>query len=158
MDKNSDLEAMVRDLNATHEIMNLEADYCYAADSYDGDLFAGIFVEDGVLDTPKGKAVGREELKVLCRDHFPRGFSFSMHFMHNPRIEVNGDTATGKFYWEASLTHPDPNTATRAAGTYDSQYVKTDEGWKIKKKFVNFFYDTPYDKGWVKERFYGQGS
>ena len=158
MDKNSELESMVRDLSATHEIMNLEADYCYAVDSYDGDLFASIFVEDGVLDTPKGKADGREELKVLCRDHFPRGFSFSMHFLHNPRIVVTGDTATGKFYWEASLTHPDPNTATRAAGTYDSQYVRTDEVWKIKEKFVNFFYDTPYDKGWVKERFYGQGS
>jgi len=157
MDHNSKLEAMVRDLKAVHEIMNLEADYCYAADSYDGDLFASVFTEDGVLDTPKGNAVGREALKVLCRDQFPRGFSFSMHFLHNPRIEVNGDTATGKFYWEASLTYTETNVPTRAAGTYDSRYVKTEEGWKIKEKFVNFFYDTPFDKGWVKERFYGQG-
>ncbi len=157
MSTDSDLEARIRDLEAIHEIMNLEADYCYAADSYDGDTFANVFTEDGVLDIiPMGKLAGREALRALCRDKFPQGFSFAMHFLHNPRIEVNGDTATGKFYWQASLTHPGTDTATNAAGTYDSKYTKTDEGWKIKEKVVNFFYDTPYDKGWVKERFYGQ--
>ena len=39
---------------------------------------------------------------------------------------------------------------------YHFGYRLEHEGWKIKEKFVNFFYDTPFDKGWVKERFYGQ--
>jgi hypothetical protein len=157
MEKDSELEATVRDLKAIHEIMNLEADYCYAADSYDGDLFASVFAEDGVLDViHMGKTVGREALRVLCSEQMPRGLSFSMHFLHNPRIVIDGDRATGKFYWEASLTYPNPNTATRAAGTYDSKYIRTNGGWKIKEKVVNFFYDTPFNKGWVKERFYGR--
>ena len=157
MDKDNDLEATVTELKAIHEIMNLEADYCYAADSYDGDAFANVFAEDGILDIiPMGKTAGRQNLRVLCSEQFPRGFSFSMHFLHNPRIVVKGDRATGKYCWEASLTYPDPNTATRAAGTYDSRYIKTNEGWKIQEKVVNFFYDTPFDKGWVKEKFYGQ--
>ncbi len=156
MQIDSALEKKIRNQEAIHEIMNLEADYCYAADSYDGESFANLFTENGVLDIiPMGKTIGRKALMSLCRDQFSRGFSFAMHFLHNPRIQVNGDTATGKFYWQASLTYLDTNTPTNAAGTYESKYTKTDKGWKIKEKVVNFIYDTPYDKGWVKQKFYG---
>jgi len=157
MDKDRNMEAVVKELKAVREIMNLEAAYCYAADSYDGASFADVFTEDGVLDVVHmGKTVGREALQTICRDQFPIGFSFGMHFLHNPLIRVDGEKATGKFYWHASITYKETNTATWAAGTYDSQYIRTEEGWKIKEKVVHFFYDTPFDKGWVKERFFGQ--
>ncbi len=154
MNTDRDLESRIQDLEAIQEIMNLEADYCFGADNHDSDLYASVFAEDGVLIAgPRGEQRGREAIKAFCRDQIPLGFSFSIHFLHNPRIVVNGDAATGKFYWQASLTHPGTNTATWAAGAYDTEYIKTEEGWKIKKKVVDFFYNTPYDKGWVKERF-----
>ena len=158
MNTEKGLEARVRDLEAIHEIMNLEADYCYAADTQQPDSYANVFAKDGVLDVGPfgGRVTGREAIREFCREAFPPAFAFGMHCLHNPRIVVNGDTAKGRFYWEAALTWKATNEAVWQAGCYDDEYVKTDEGWKIKEKVITFYYFTPYDKGWVKERFIGQ--
>ena len=47
------------------------------------------------------------------------------------------------------------NEAVWSSGYYQDEFVKTDEGWKIKKKVMTWFFRTPYDKGWVKEKIMG---
>lgn len=152
MSQHKDLEARIRDLEAIHEIMNLEADYAYANDTQDPDLYASVFTEDGVVEMGGLglRITGRDNLKEYCRA-FPLGFAFSMHCMHNPHIAVNGDTAKGRFYWEASLTWAPTNEAVITGGFSHDEFVKTDQGWKIKEKITTLHYFTRYDKGWVEE-------
>ena len=141
MSEKDQLEARVRNIEAVHDIINLETDYCFAVDILDGDAFAATFVTDGVLEIEAmGRSVGRDAIRSMCVDQFSKGFSSAMHFLHNPRIVVDGDTATGKYYWHASLTSPDSGAVKSASGKYDCKYVKTDEGWKIMEKKVKFVY------------------
>lgn len=150
------VEDAVRQLKDIHDIMNLEYDYCYSADDQNPFAYANCFAEDGVLDVGPGfggRVIGRDIIREFCRIGFPPAMSFSIHTLHNPRIEINGDTATGKWYWQASLTWAATDEAVWQAGIYDDKYVRTAEGWKIKEKVITFLYSTPYDKGWVKEPF-----
>ena len=146
------LEDAVRELQAVHEIMNLEADYAYATDTHDADLYASVFTKDGVMDFGDLglRAQGRENLKKLC-SVMHMGFSFAMHCMHNPHIVVNGDTAEGRFYWEAALTWALTNEPVLASGRSFEKFARTDEGWKIKEKLTTWNYFTRFDQGWVKE-------
>jgi ketosteroid isomerase-like protein len=156
MSKEKHLEARVRDLEAVHEIMNLEADYAYAADTQQSELYASVFAEDGVLDLrPFGDRIAGREAIRRFREESPKKVTFSVHYLHNPHIVVNGDTAKGRFYWLAALTWAATNEAVWSSGCYQDEFVKTNEGWKIKEKVMTWHYRTPYDKGWVKERMIG---
>ena len=152
MAQKKDLEARIRDLEAVQEIMNLEADYAYANDTQDVNLYASLFTEDGVLvmDGLGLELAGRDRLKEFCNMFF-LGFSFSMHLMHNPHIVVDGDRASGRFYWEATVTWTPTNEAVITGGVSHDDFVKTDEGWKIKKKAASWHYFSRYELGWVKE-------
>jgi len=151
------LQETIRELEDVRDIFNLAAEYCYAADSQNPEAYASVFAEDGILDVgPMGGQIeGRDAIRQFCHETFPPAVSFSIHYLHNPHIVVCGDTAKGRFYWEAPITWRPTNEAVWQAGSYDDQYVRTEEGWKIKKKLVTFYYATPFDKGWVKERFIG---
>ncbi|MCX5998207.1 MAG: nuclear transport factor 2 family protein [Chloroflexi bacterium] len=49
MSKEKDLEARIRDQEAMHEILNLEAEYAFAVDTRQTDLLLSLFTEDGVV-------------------------------------------------------------------------------------------------------------
>jgi ketosteroid isomerase-like protein len=156
MSTDKDMEARVRDLEAVHAIMNLEADYAFAADTRQTDLLVNLFTEDGVIDVrPYGeRIVGREAIRRF-RAESPNKVASSVHYLHNPHIVVDGNTARGRFYWLAALSWVATNEAVWSSGYYQDEFVKTDEGWKIKKKVMTWFFRTPYDKGWVKEKIMG---
>jgi ketosteroid isomerase-like protein len=156
MSTDKDMEARVRDLEAVHAIMNLEADYAFAADTRQTDLLVNLFTEDGVIDVrPYGeRIVGREAIRRF-RAESPNKVASSVHYLHNPHIVVDGNTARGRFYWLAALNWVATNEAVWSSGFYQDEFVKTDEGWKIKKKVMTWFFRTPYDKGWVKEKIMG---
>ena len=145
-----------KDREAIHEIMNLESDYAFAVDTRQVDLFVNLFTEDGVIDLrPYGdRIVGKEALRKF-REESPKKVAFSVHYLSNPHIVVNGDTARGRFYWLAALEWVATGEAVWSSGYYQDKFVRTAEGWKIKEKVMTWFYRTPYDKGWVKERIMG---
>lgn len=60
-----------------------------------------------------------------------------MHSLHNAQIVVDGDTATGKLYFEAT-THSVTDKIGWSSGSYQDEYVRTPEGWKISKKVISF--------------------
>lgn len=152
----NELEARVRELEAIHEIMNLVADYAFAADTRQIDMYVDLFTEDGVIDVrPYGeRIVGREAIRRF-REQSPDKVASSVHYLHNPHIVVDGDTARGRFYWLAALHWVATDEAVWSSGYYQDEFVKTNEGWKIKKKVMTWFFRTPYDKGWVKEKIMG---
>ena len=100
------IEERLRALEDREELIKLKARYVNYNDGgwqgpthTDPDAVADLFVEDGIWDgSPNaGYAKGRAEIKALF-EHF-RAVKFIVHYVTNPLIEVDGDTATG--HWHA---------------------------------------------------------
>ncbi len=138
-----DLEARVRELEDVRAIMALEADYARAADSLDPEGYSNVFAHDGVIelnqdgDQETQRVIGREAIAGFCREVIAKRYKFAIHSLHNPRIVIDGDTATGKLYFEVT-SHTVADETGWSAGSYQDEYVRTDEGWLISKKVITF--------------------
>ena len=157
-DETKQLEARVQDLEAEWGIRNLIATYLLRADVRDFEGVAETFAEDGELDIgglffdpPRYK--GREAIAQVFREKIEPNPCFLWHLGHTPCIEVHGGKATGRWAWTALVRFPDSD-AMETGGVYDDEYVKTDEGWKIKKKVITMWYAMEFGK-WDNQRFFG---
>jgi ketosteroid isomerase-like protein len=147
------LEARVRALADAEEIKVLKARYAAACDdSYDADAIAALFTEDAVWDGGNfGKAVGRENIRGFFR-RATEIFPFAIHNVMNPRIEVDGDRATGQWYLLQPATRSG-NQAVWLSAVYHDQYVRVDGKWMFKHLQVISNFLTTYEEGWAKKRF-----
>jgi outer membrane murein-binding lipoprotein Lpp len=146
-----ELEAAVQELQDVREIQELRASYCYYTDTNDWQNISTLFTDDAVCDFgPFGFYDGKEAVIEFFRDLLPAGMSFTLHMTHNPKINVTGDAATGEWYYEVAANSID-NAASWIGGKYIEQYVKVDGGWKFKEIVADWYYSTPYEKGWAEE-------
>lgn len=149
-----DLARRVQTLEDIEEIKRLKARYAdYCDNGYDPDGLASLFTEDAIWD---GGVWGRYEGRAAIREFF-RGASavlpFALHYMANPIIEVNGDTATGTWYLFQTCTFAEGNQAVWGATRYHEEYVRQDGEWKFHHlRLVSSFW-TPYEQGWAKRPF-----
>jgi hypothetical protein len=101
-----------------------------------GDLYADLFTPDGIFMSDTVKHEGREALKKLAWQHRPgQGPLYVRNYSTNPWIEASAEGATGKAY-ELILDlgeNGQPNTII-GGGHYEDVYVKTAQGWRIKKR------------------------
>jgi hypothetical protein len=77
----------------------------------------------------------------------------------NPSIEVQGDTATGRWYLLEPCTMVTAGSQSQAVwGTarYEEEYVKVNGEWKFKKVHLMPVFWSPFDQGWVKKQFVGE--
>jgi SnoaL-like domain len=135
------------------EIVTLKARYVYACDGFRGgpthdyDGVAACFTEDGVWDpTPLlPRVVGRQAIRDMIKSH--QTMPFAMHNAVNPLIELNGDTATGKFNVIVAVTSAE-RKAYWVFAHYEDEFVRTQEGWRI--KYLRALVDAyaPYETGW----------
>jgi uncharacterized protein (TIGR02246 family) len=149
-----DLEHRIRLLEDIEAIKSLKARYADACDrGYDADTIAALFAEDAVWD---GGSFGRYEGREAIRAFF-QGVSadipFAMHYMMNPIIEVDGDTATGKWHLFQTCTFSDGNQAIWGAARYDEEYRRIDGTWEFWRLNLRSSFWTPYETGWVKRPF-----
>ena len=149
-----DMESRIRALEDIEEIKRLKARYCaYCDDNYDADAIAALFTEDAVWDGGmRGKAVGREEIRSFFVKSSQR-LPFAVHMVLNPIIEVNGDTAKGIWYLFQTCTFAEGNQAVWGSARYDEEHVRVGGEWKFQNLAVTSFFWTPFDQGWVKNRF-----
>ena len=113
----------------------------------DPDAVADLFVEDGIWDgsPDAGYAKGRAEIKALF-ERF-RAVKFIVHYVTNPLIEVDGDTATG--HWHALVTSTMADDSSLwILGLYKEQYVRTASGWRIQLLRFETAVAAPYELGW----------
>ncbi len=150
---NEDLEFRIKALEDRKEIEDLKARYCYFIDNHDWSKVGNLFAEDGTIDCgPFGKASGREAVRTFFTENIGNSFSFFMHMVHNPMIEIRGNDASGTWYWTEPSTYKSDSLARWIGGRYDEQYVREGKGrWKFKSVVLNLKINTPFDKGWEKE-------
>lgn len=125
-------------ISDTLDILGLQADYGYAADTFDGDVYASVFTEDGILDaTDCGVPVarGRKEIAALIGNAFQQQ-THNIHMTMNNRVlSVDGDHATGfAYFYQRSILKNGGRT--EFSGRYDDEYRRTDAGWKIAKRVL----------------------
>ena len=144
-----ELDAAIRLWQDTEAIKKLRATYCYLADAQRMEEVIALFTQNARLNFGGVCYEGREGLDAFFLQLIPSQLSFSMHMVHNPIIEIDGNHATGKWYFEAPTTFKPDNKAFWLAGVYDEEYVKENGEWKIDSLKAIFNYTAPYEQGWA---------
>lgn len=154
------LEERIRRLEGIEAIRKLKATYCYLCDAGLGDpknreALISHFTKDAKVDFglgPGSQFEGTEGLRTFFGGVVPAAVSFCIHMVHNPIIEVNGDRATGRWYYEAPTTDTATGKAQWMVGTYYEEYVRENGEWKFASIRTEWKYISPYDEGWARNR------
>jgi hypothetical protein len=126
------------------EIHHLHSKYNQGSDFTDAELWLSIWTDDAtfrIVINPDLtiEANGMEELKAWRAQNFagrPEGYTYR-HWNSSWVITPTGEgTAKGKMYWMA-FDPRDPVLQIRDTGYYDDEYVKTQDGWRLKFRQAN---------------------
>lgn len=130
------------ELLAREEIVHLQAVYNTSGDRGRLEELSETFCPDGVLDTGRGRFVGRAAIVDGLREGTQRRAtrpSYIRHHLTTRRLEFDSpDRARGWTYFVVFSDHgPDH------CGTYIDQYLRTAEGWLIADRRVKIHWDSP---------------
>jgi hypothetical protein len=123
-------------LEAIEAIKQLKYRYCaYCDDKYNPSGIAALFTEDGIWE---GESFGQHVGRAAITAHFQRvsgEIVFAAHLALNPIIEVDDDTATGKWrlIMPATVITSGIKEARWLWGAYDDHYVRVDGVWMFKR-------------------------
>lgn len=137
-------------LAARESIKELKAAYCYCIDRQDWDGLKELFTEDASLDygedlgSYEGHA-GVEEFTAVLDDLL----DITSHMLANPVLQVDGDTATGKWYVDAREAFSDGTVGITQAEYRDS-YRRVDGEWKFAAKTVRIQFHIRLEDGEIK--------
>jgi hypothetical protein len=146
----AELERRLTRIEDLEAIKQLKARYCdICDDDHNPNRITTLFVDDGIWEGGDfGKAQGHAAIRQLFQG-FQQQISFSQHMVMNPIIEVEGNTATGTWYFLGPFTFRKNNAAKWVAVRYEDDYVKVNGEWKYKHLRANIRMSAPYDKGWA---------
>ena len=109
---------------------------CYATgiDRRDWQLFRTVFTDDCELDYGEiGSFKGVDAVtEFMQQAHAMAGHT--MHRLTNQVIAVDGDTAEARTYVDALIMLSDNSSGVNAAGFYDDELVRTDDGWRVTRR------------------------
>jgi hypothetical protein len=155
-----ELAGRIQRLEDIEAIKQLKARYCELCDSgleneeVRAELIAH-FVEDARVDFglgPASRFEGHDGLEVFLGQLVAGAVSFCKHMVHNPIIEVDGDRARGRWYYEAPTTDRASGRAQWMVGIYFEEYQRVGGEWKFASIRTKWDYISPYDEGWARNR------
>lgn len=122
------------DPGVRQDVAELLVRYATGIDRRDWELLRSCFTEDCDVDYGKiGVWHSAEEITAWMREtHAPCGHT--MHRISNAAVTANGDGVSARSYVDALIMLPDGRSGTRAAGFYEDDLVRTDDGWKIARR------------------------
>jgi len=128
------------------EIQDLIVEYCDAIDHCKIDRLDDIFTEDAFIDyTAMGGEKGdRETIKTFLKAVLPI-FKNTQHLISNYQIKLNGDSATGRIMCFNPMELDDNNPVMFLGLWYVDEYVRTEQGWRIKTRVEekSYVFNTP---------------
>jgi hypothetical protein len=159
-------EDRIRRLEDIEAIRHLKARYAeYADEKYTDDhrrkpqdeldrigrLQAGLFTEDAVWDGGEhfGAFEGREAIFGFVRKG---GWSFAMHYFLNPRIDIDGDTASARWMLWQVCTLTEGDTPCWMSAIEDDVYRRTPDGWLMSRMTFRLKFMTRFDVPWTEVR------
>ncbi|MQF68843.1 nuclear transport factor 2 family protein [SAR202 cluster bacterium AD-804-J14_MRT_500m] len=145
--KREDLENWIQTQTDIRDIENLKGRYAaFCDDGYNPDGIASLFTSDGVWEAPwQGRFEGREEIKSFFQ-RVSGTITFSIHGVVNPVINVNGNSADGRWYlFQPCIINGE---AYWVSGKYLDEYSKINGEWFFKSLKVSSFFRAPFASGW----------
>jgi SnoaL-like domain len=121
------------------EIANVKARYCAASDLCPTDIQAALagfrtaFTKDVVGDYGFKTFHGFDELTGFMTTAVAGNSEWMVHMLHTPRIEVDGDSATGNWTVMGQMKRREGGEIDTVLGRYSDELVRTPEGWRIAK-------------------------
>ena len=130
----------VTDLADRNEIEELRVEFTDAAMMNDHERLGSLFTPDGVLRIPAAaiEAVGPAQISALGRRRAETAGCFVQN-THPGKIEIDGDTASGRAYVYELFQLRDGASHVNHA-MYHDRYRRTVDGWK----FVERVYEIRY--------------
>ena len=132
MANDSDLERRIRRLEDHHEILQSLIDYGELLDARDLEAWTALWAQDGEFEMSTGRiAKGREAIGAMLGSVMAASTQSVIHLEANPRISIDGDSATSTMLFGVARTEPDGLTRMVWFGHHHSRHVRTADGWKI---------------------------
>jgi hypothetical protein len=108
-------------------------------------VFAADAVWDGFMNGEPPIA-GREAIFQRLR---LSAWTFAMHYYVNPVIDIEDDTAHGRWMlWEPCSVAATGQAMWMSAVSEDD-YVRTPDGWRLRHYKVHYKFLTPFDRPWT---------
>ena len=124
-------EPTVTALAARVAIRELRHRYSRHVDDCAWDAWAELFTEDAVCDYEGRPPLdGRRAIREFGRSVLDREYRFTMHVPLLPVIDIEGDTATGRWYLVLWYGRSDGDAGWRL-GRYHDEYRRVDGTWKF---------------------------
>ncbi|WP_436348102.1 nuclear transport factor 2 family protein [Natronorubrum sp. FCH18a] len=126
-----ELEERVQRLEDRENIKKLKYEYARHLDNRSWKQWTKLFTPDAQCTfSGLGTFHGREELLSLARETVAPAFEYSAHVMHHPEIEIDEDTATGRWLVDIFFALQDDEIAGWRQGRYTDSYQRVDGEWK----------------------------
>jgi len=127
-------ELAIRDLNAR---------YIDAVNRYNKEDWAANWSESATWNLMGMEVAGRDAIVELWTGAMS-GFEFAIMMLNSGTIDVDGDTASGRWYVTEHLkpVEGDPNIT---LGVYDDEYAREDGRWVFARRHYNVIYQGPAD-------------
>jgi hypothetical protein len=157
-----DIQARLRALEDREAIRELRATYCFLVDggrpeelvedwfTRDARCEFGSAVEGGM---PTLLASGYEEVRRFFVEVVPALLDEMSHTVHNHRITLDGDRASGDCYFELTAIDRASGEAVLGAGRYTDEYQRVEGSWRFSSRRADIHFIAPLAQGWVRQRF-----
>lgn len=120
-------------MNDVHAIERLKYAYCRFLDTKQFEDLCSLMTED-VTVTYGGGAItltGRQAVQDYLSKAMESPRMLTSHLVSHPEIDVDGDTATGRWALVDTVIVEDADIVIRGASLYEDRYVRTADGWRI---------------------------
>ena len=126
------------------EICRLKYRYLRTLDSKQWEDFEACFVPEATGDYDGLVFDDRSALVDYMRTNMVEGM-YTLHQAHHPEVEVDGDTATGRWYLQDRVIVPAYDFMLEGAAFYADRYVRTAEGWRVAHTGYRRTFEMKYD-------------
>jgi 3-phenylpropionate/cinnamic acid dioxygenase small subunit len=138
-----DQDAVVRELYAREQLRELRYAYAHHLDAGEWDAWGSLFAPEARFEVhrpvPPGDGPwtvrGREAITEFGASAIADAFEYSAHMMHNPRLAVDDDAATGRWYFDVFAAKPNGHVNWHQ-GIYEDDYRRVDGEWRFESVVV----------------------
>jgi ketosteroid isomerase-like protein len=153
MTADSSIEARLQRLEDIESVHRLMATYHQLCDGWtevgthkDPAAIARLFTEDGewAVTARQPPPKGPEQIASMAREL--QAIPWIVHFVVNPMVDVDGDTATATFKGVIRRRHHPEDDLSWNMGIYHLHAVRTADGWRMKRLgWESMIVTTPFD-------------
>ena len=121
-------------------IRHLVAVYADAVNRRDEPLWASTWADDGIWDLMGNEITGKNAVVDMWNNAM-NGFEFVVQLVYQGTLEIDGASATGRWYLSEHLRPRGSKSGRVNIGTYADQYQRVDDKWLFARRTYNILYN-----------------